>query len=171
MLKSKKTEFQPCSCQHVYTQWNSIFPPCQVSLPPEPATGRLPSVELCVGGRLPGGPGRGSNHPRRKATGGAFAPWFHGTPGSISSSVPLPSSAPPSHVAPLRSHVAPLRQLQNVVPSGNDCYIAIEHGHRNSEFSHDSMVMFHSLVNVDQGGYTPWWYDYPRWSQMMLVQV
>ena len=62
--------------------------------------------------------------------------------------------------------------------SGNDCYIAIEHGHRNSEFSIVfplNMVVFHSYVNVYQrvsavswrcqtGFAKKWWHSGGAWG-------
>jgi len=42
---------------------------------------------------------------------------------------------------------------KEVTRPGNDCYIAIENGHRNSEFVPLNMVIFHSYVNVYQAGY------------------
>ena len=38
-----------------------------------------------------------------------------------------------------------------ILHSGNDCYIAIENGYRNSEFPMNGMVIFHSYVSLPEG--------------------
>ena len=37
------------------------------------------------------------------------------------------------------------------LPSGNLLHSKLEHGHRNSEFSHKKMVIFHSYVSLPEG--------------------